>query len=661
MNTPQVPSVELIQGSSNPEAPVTPRWRRWQVFLVVFAVATAIGLTIVYARSPVYRAAASVLTVKPKAVDTASAQADLEHVAVQGRLLLGEELLSHLSRRLEEQDDVDTAGIEALRSALMVVPVAGTNLLELRADGPDPVQLPRLVNLWAESYESFRLQEIESLAARTTAELRDEQVQLMLRIEAARGELSAFRQTNNIVSLERDENRSLATLKGLNNSLNKAREILVAAQANKAAIDEAVAKGATVVSREQKAEITRMKLDVERARSQLEDLKQKYTQAYIERDPALEHLPEKLHDMQRELAQALEIGRQSMREEAQRSLDAAVLSVTALEEKLDEQQDAVQEFTERFKQFKLSEENLTRLERVYAENDERLARIMVRNQKDYPPLEIIELARIPTRPIYPNYGRDLIIALVGALSLALFFTWLFEYLTERARPAAGMPYLGVRVYPGDRAQLFDSPAVSKQLSQGAANAAALSHEADGNAVASANAPFLPRELANAEVSVLLNTVDPVVAGYSALLLSGVSPHELSLLRNTSFSENLRRVTIPGASERELALGGGVIPLLDGALADMYALQMTIPLSELDRRLVDAARDADLGDPESVNALALLHSYVLYLIRQGIERSALTRHIGDIPPAMHEVLQRCAPPGGARPLESIDFNYPFQAV
>ena len=92
-------------------------------------------------------------------------QADIEHVAIQGRLLLGEELLGRLSQRLSEEGDQDISGIDALRNALSAVPVPETNLLELRAEGGVPEQLQRVVNRWAESYEEFRAEEIEAARA----------------------------------------------------------------------------------------------------------------------------------------------------------------------------------------------------------------------------------------------------------------------------------------------------------------------------------------------------------------------------------------------------------------------------------------------------------------------------------------------------------------
>lgn len=648
MNTPQLPSVELIQGAPTPGPEAPRRGRRWRLFLGVLLLATAIGVAIVYGRPPVYRAAASVLTVKPKAVDMRSQEADIEHVAIQGRLLLGEELLGRLSQRLTDEGEADIAGVERLRAMLAVVPVPGTNLLELRADGGDPGQLQRLVNRWAESYEGFRAEEIEAATGRTTAELEDQQAGLQGRIDAARAELRAFREANDIVSLERGENRSLAALKGLNDSLNKAREQLIAARARAIAVDEAIARGETVIPSEQKAEIARMQLVLQTARLRLADLRQRYTEAYIERDPNLKALPDEIRAMEKGLAQTLSLAGATVRDEALQAVEAAEVSVAALEQDLTEQQARVQLFTEQFKAFKGLEENLARLEALHADSLERLAQIQVGNLKKYPPIQIVEWARVPERPVYPDYERDLMIALAASLTLALFVTWLVEYLSERPHPGQSAPYLGVRIYTGEQGRTLQAPPIDNRLA----------YQDSGPAQATpAHLPVLPRELAGAEVAALLAASDAATAGHAALLLSGVSPYELPLLHKACFDRTAGRLEVPGANRRELSLDAAVWRYIGAVVDDMDDARMALPVAELDRRLLDAAQAARLADPGGVTALALWHTYVVFLIRQGIDHAALVRRVGSVPQAVLATLIPYAPPGGNRPLDRIDLTYP----
>ena len=96
----------------------------------------------------------------------------------------------------------------------------------------------------SENAEYHSAKDAQGLNEAKVAELEDEQAELSTRIEQARDELQAFRETHDIVSLERGENRSLSSLKGLNDSLNKARERLIETQARKAAVDAANAPAA---------------------------------------------------------------------------------------------------------------------------------------------------------------------------------------------------------------------------------------------------------------------------------------------------------------------------------------------------------------------------------------------------------------------------------
>ena len=656
MNTPQMPSIEVLQASPPIEPTRTVRWPRWKVFLSVLLLATALGLAIVYGRSPVYRAV-TVLTVAPKAVDMQSSAADVENVAIQGRLLLSEDLLGRVIKRLSEVGEQGISEIDQLRRMLEVVLIPETNLLELRADGNDPEQLHRLVNLWTESYENFRLEEIEAATQRTTAELEDQQSELARKIETIRNELLAFRQAHDIVSLERDENRSLSALRGLNDSLNKAKEILIEARARKIAIDEAIAKGKTVVPREGKTEITRMQLEVERIRAQISDLQEKFTQRYIDRDPDLAKLPETLVEMERDLALAIELGRTMMKDEAAQAIDAAQVSVTTLEEQLVQHQNNVQNFTQRFKEFKAFEEGLTRLEILYADNAQRIAQIEVRNREKFPPLQVVEWAHVPTQPIYPNYDRDLLIALGAALTLALFVTWLFEYLAGRPTPGATAPHFGVRIYPGGQGQILGAPEHNNRLPHDVGVPTHLIQSSTDSTATAADLPVLPRELAAAEVKALLAIADQLTAGYCALLLSGVSPYELSLLNKECFETAARRLNVPGVNPRSFEITPGVWDQLHDVFEDIDHSETIVPITEIEFRLVNAARKANLSDPPSVNGLALWHSYVVYLVRQGIDDSELISRVGAIPPDVHQALKQFSPQDGNRELSSIDLVYP----
>ena len=660
MNTARLPTVEVIQGSGSQETGKPPYWRRWKVFLGVLLISTLVGLLIVYGRDPLYRASVSVLTVKPKAVDARSEAADIEHVAIQGRLLLGEELLGRLVIVLRSAGYAEVADRETLRFMLAAVPIPETNLLELRSEGDDPELLQKIANKWAESYEKFRVEEIQAATGRSTAELQEQQEQLQIKIDTVRGELQVFRAANDIVSLERGENRNLSRLKGLNDSLNKARERLVEAQAKYAAIQEAVAKGETVVPREYKAELAKKQLEVERMKDRITELNLRYTQRYIDRDPDLKVLPDELRDMQQDLERAIQLGQRTVIDEARQEVEAAKATVDSLETELADHQKKVQVFTDRFKEFKSMEERLARLENLHSDIGERLARIQVQNMKKYPPIQVVEWASIPTRPIYPDYERDLMIALGVAFALALFSTWLLEYLAGLSRVPENHS-VGMRVYLNNTDQQLGAISAPNVLDHGLRTDLGLVHQPDPSQPAAkpevSGSTTSLSELTVAEIRVLLESVDPVTAGYCALLLSGVSPQELSFVDADCIDQDARVISVPGRYSRSIEVGRGAWRFIHGLSKNPVELPMDHLIAELDANLAVTAADLGMENPVRVDTISVWYSYVTYLVRQGVRLAELSKQVGPLSHEMKLILANFSPHGVNRPLAEVDSVHP----
>ena len=653
MNTSEqsLPSVEIVQvGPQQIPSPIKSR-RRGGIFLLVLLVCSITSLSYVFVRDPVYRASASVLTVKPKAADTLSQEADAEHVAIQSRLLQGAELLATVADEINNSYGSNFSVAE-LRQTLSTAPVENTNLLELRAEGNEPALLQDLVNTWAESYESYRLGEVDKLTNNTTAELLDSQAELAAEIAQAREELRTYRETHNIVSSEREENRSLSAIRGLNNSINAAREKEIDAISRLKAIDESIARGDDVVPREQKSEISKMKLDIAHLRDKLESLRERFTEAYIQRDPQLAELPEVLHELEQDLARALRIGAESVRNDAAQDVQAARRSVSSLEQQLAEKETQVQAFTQYFKQYKLLEEELSRLESLFADNEERIAKLRIVDNEKYPPLKIIETATLPDAAIYPNYQRDAFIAVIFSLAFALFVTWLIEFLSARPSPTQAAGNIGIRVhpYPSDPSD----PSDPNHLPQSSANSTpALSTPQpqliDGTGGATSS-PALPPHVNIPTISNVMSRAGADTAGHLSLLLSGVTPIELQSLNSRCFSDENCVIIVSGENARKLSIDPKVWHNFD-FIRQSIDQPLSVPLLEkLDIDLVNLARDAHIPNPAEISALTIWHSYVVYLIEQGINDELLFQTVGRIPDDVLTQLRRFLPLEAAPQIE-----------
>lgn len=622
------------------------------MFLTVLIVAAGIGTAAVYSRTPVYRASASVLTVKPKAVNAHSAEADIEHVAIQERQLLGENLLGRLTARLGDEAAAPT--VTQLRGMLSIVPVPETNLLELRAEGSDPQQLQRVVNGWAEAYEDYRAEEIATATGRTTAELEEQQARLDEKIAEVREQLAEFRRVNQIVGLERGDNRALASLQGLNQSLNRAREQLVDAQGHQAALLDADSRGETVAPDSQKGRLAELRLAVKRNQGRLEELEKKYTRIYIERDTKLKDVPGQVESSRRELAEALQVARQMAFEDAAQAVKRAQATVQRLQQQLVETQDQVQVFNDSYKEFSALEEKLVTLQQLQTENTEQLARIQVMNLEKFPPIQIVDHAGVPGTPIRPDYRRDLGLVLGMALLLALFCTWLVDYLNGRPRSRRDAPRFDVNIYNAPAAPALDVTPANPQLAQAQHRESVLSapqHRA---------LPTLPRELSGTQVQALLDAGEPDTNAHVALLLCGVSPYELPLLHRDSFDDATCSVMPGGTNARRIDIAPGAWRRIQPMLAHIDQPLGRLSIAELDRRLAGSAHTNRIDAPTAVNALTLWHTYVMHLVRQGIDPADLQARVGTIPPDMLDSLLHHAPPGGSRETAQVDFEYPALA-
>jgi polysaccharide biosynthesis transport protein len=206
------------------------RARRLQIFAAVVLLVLVPGLAWDFLRPPQYRAAATVITAATPIPDDSRRllagppTADVQHSAIQTRVLLGQELMARTLERVEVPGGDVPLDPDGLRDMLGVTPVPDTQLVELSAVGGEPEGLAAVVNAWIAAYQDQRREAVEREVGDARDSLRDEHESLGGTIEAKRAELDAFRAEHDIVTLERDGNESVARLRALNEDLNRARD-----------------------------------------------------------------------------------------------------------------------------------------------------------------------------------------------------------------------------------------------------------------------------------------------------------------------------------------------------------------------------------------------------------------------------------------------------
>ena len=646
MPLPQVEIVTQAPPSAPPEGlPGARRPPRIRVFLAVFLTAMLLGQAINLSRPAVYRSSATVLTVAQPAVDEVSVEEelDLQHVAIQRQLLLGRPLLEQVLTRLQQTDTAQHYGlgdVSQFQHMLAVAPIPSTHLVELLADGDQPELLPRLVNSWIEAYLAFRENAIEEEVGETLTALTEQYGELGGHIAEKRREIEAYRERHEILSQGRTENRAHATLQGLNDALNKAREQEVATRATLDAVEQALAAGEPIMPEGEEGELIRQQVELQTLEQEYEEYRKRYTAEYMMVDEEFQKLPAKIRKLKAGIRSTIEQGQQMLQAQTRHEAQTAIASVLDLERRLSAHKREAAEFTARFAQYEAMAEDLAGLEAVYREVEQRRARIESQSLEKYPQVQVVEWAYTPTSPLHPDYLYDGILVLAGSVLLGLFAVWLLEYLgrgSSRDGAQAAPAMAGIRV--------FSEPAIPLENAQ----AAPPTLQAGGTEALASPAP---RELTEPEVEALWRSAEPADRLGLALLLCGLTPEEIAGTSGGDFDPASGLLRINGPGQREIPMPESCHELLSS--------QTGTP-DDLDAQVRLLAYDAGLPYPEQVNAATLRHTYILYLVRQGARLRELERLVGPMTAQSLMSYGPYSPKGAGRSLDDLETCYPVLAA
>ncbi len=659
------PQVEVVTlpGSST-HAPPQPWYRAWRlrVFIIVFLALLLPGLGWDFLRPAQYRATASLLTAVqlPSSPTETPVQADVQHATIQRQMLLGRDLLEETLETAAERTRIGPASADDLRPMLAVALLADTNLVELSATGDRPAQLAVIVNSWIQAYRNVRQRELERDVGDRQRAMEEELAALTESVEARRLALERFRAEQDIVTLERDGNQALARLNALTQDLNSTRGEAVEAEARLASIQRAVARGDPIVPRSEQGSLDEMEARALELRAKLIALRKRFTVLYLANEPELQVIPAQLEALEAKIAENIADGRARLLVKAEQELEQAQRRVEVLGAELLAQKGVAARFTTGFTQYQAMEEELTSLQEMSRTTKSQLVELAAKGLEKYPPVEVIEAAYAPVHPIYPHYWRDAGLILLSALTAGLFAVLLLEFLTRRPREhAQPAPITGVRVFSGETGGAYQFPA----------------HRQHSNSLERAPLPGIsgdrplgltedptdewPRELTTAEAEALWELADPMSKELLVLLLSGLTIQECAELQAQDLDLEAATVQPAGGARRP-------VPLADSA-RDLFAACQPLPLwasrggrptpEQLSTRIGLLAHDARLDRPMEVDAESLRHSYIAYLVRQGVRLTELELVIGPMAPSRLARYASLGPQGPAISIAEANILYP----
>lgn len=640
---------------------------RARIFFGAFAVACAVGLAYTFARPAVYQSTAGLLIAPPKPVsvqettvpavagesqtvvnaangDAAPASA---YVLTELQRLSGPQVIDGVVHRLQAAGK-DRVSRSALQGMLHAAPVPGTDIVRLSARGHDRTLLPAALDAWIASYLELWGKVDNDSAAQNLTQLQDEVTKLKAQVDRKRGDLDDFRARYGIVSMDSNDNEALAKLTGLNKALADARNAQALAEANLLALQQSIAEGQPLLLSDDKQNLAALEQHATDLREQIAERQSGFTPQYMALDQKYQSLKESLTRIEAQIKEKRAESQAAALEQANQAVTSARDTVARLTQQQQDIKQAATEFTARFNQQKSLQDELDRLDGLYSAAQDRLVAMQAAGRGLHPQVSVLDRPSQPIDPIAPDYRRDAAISLGAALLFALLAVWFVEFLNRPTRPTPALyPVLEPRIQIANFQPSAPPPP-------------AMGH-AEAPARLTGPAAHDTRELSPAEIGALLDAANGQVRVLIAALLSGLALDDLAGL-------GWEAVTAQGT----LVLSGGrsyaLRPPLRRLLEALRAVSDGGPIfrdpqgaalsaADLDGLVVCAAHDAGVAAPAAIDARALRHTYVAYLVRQGLRLGELATLVGHVPPAQLAAYGRLSPPGRGRSPQDVDVELP----
>jgi len=649
--------------------------RRLRVFVAALVVALGISLGYTWLRPPEYRAVARLeITPGVRSLPSASSAQSMPGAPEATRpfltevqVLVSRPVLEEAAARLQgEGEDLSAFGADAVGAIerhLQASPVADTHVVELNATGPRPALLAPIVNTVIDVYQGRLAKAYQSETGEALAQADDEVARLGATVEAKRRDVEAFRLRNNIVSLERDENEVLARVRNLGNSLSTANDKVAEAEGKVRALSASGASGTGAVQARDDPTLANLEQRASQIREELHDLERGFTPDYMAKDPKVVAERARLAELERQITERRAVGRQNAVLEAQEQLASARGAAARIHEDMVASRGEAAQFTSRFNQYKALQAELDDLEKAQREAVQRRAKLEASERERMPSVRVLEAAAAPEAPWRPLYWRDTAISAGGSLVLALLAMWLVE-LFNRPEPQPSVvliqPQGGALRYEGAGLEALTERG-NQATRLGGAEPALLDRTEP--ALLPRQAHF-PRELRQEEVSALIAASDERDRVVILLLLSGVTLDEALTLRLSDIDLSQGVLQIGGASAREVSINEALHralstaqaaaqePLVPAADSNLQAMRASV-----DAQILCAAHDAGIERPAEVNADCLRHTFVSFLVRQGIRFSDLTHVVGNLPVELVGAYSTLSPAGTRLAKSKVELCHP----
>lgn len=630
--------------------------RRMIVFFSVFVLCAIVSLAYSFMRPAVYLASAR-LQVMPQAKlpkgETVAADS-IPAVLVELQVLSSRPLLEAVVARLQNDGDLrdlPADAVAAVQGMLSVTRVEGTNVILIEARGPDRRLPPRLINVLIETYGEQQQQAGRTSSQADLEDARDEARVIDEKTAAKKREVEVFRVRANIVSAERGENQALSRVKGLGLSLSTATDREALAEGKVQALEQAIQEGKRAPQAKDNPTVAAVENRLSQLREEWRAMERRYTPQYLDMDPNAVALKTRIGNLEQQLAGERSKGQQNALAEAREELASARAVTRRLQQRLAEDKQSVQAFSQQFGEYQTMQEELRGLEQMRMAARQRLLTLEASELARKPHINLVEAATTPQTPWRPLYWRDAGVGLAGSLALAFLAVWFVEFF-DRPEPPVAVP--STVIFPQPWIQVGRPDLLSPNRS--GSPPPSIDSAARAALLAAPNA----RELGDADARRLLDNASKENLPLLVCMLCGLTDAELIALRAADVDRETKTLSLPGEPRRLMPIDGPLSDLLLRQAATppdkplfAHANGQALTLEDVQSVVISSALDAALDDAQAIGPHTLRHTYIAHLVRQGLRFSDLGKLVGRVPA---ELLHSLAPLAtGSRRVELTEID------
>jgi uncharacterized protein involved in exopolysaccharide biosynthesis len=517
----------------------------------------------------------------------------------------------------------DPAG--QLQSMLQVLPVQASEVITLRAVGPDP----RLLAEMLDALPQVLRQDIASRqlgeAAAQLAVAREELARLERTTTERRTRLDAFRQNAGVLA-ERDDNEAVARVKGLNAALDQAVEKEAAANARLSTVTQAVEQGRSSTQVRADPALSALETRAHQVREELKEMERGYTPAFVALDPRARALKTRLVELEDQIAKQRIISQQAALQSAREDQASAQAQVERLRAQLGAARPSAIKTTMHLAQAKVLEEDLAQVDKLRRELLERVARLEADEQRRVATVTVIEAATVPAAPFRPNHWQDAAIVLAAAAALALIATGIVELFNRSPAPTSPTGMTTLVLTPGWEA-------AQARIGRDAPTASTLLAGSDAPRHAAALPAPVP-VLAQAEAAALLAAASGPTRFMCAAGLMGLTAGEVLAIGPQDLNLDAHSLQVTGQWTRQLPMP----PWLPRAVRDLRpgvatvlhdAAGQALGDSDVAAMIISAALDAGLDGAATMTWDTLRNTCIDWLVGQGLRYADLPGLVGRV--------------------------------